>query len=251
MLSQANGSESKLSEKKRVLSLPELVPPRTVRLKFSKVGKLQYISHLDLQRTFTRIINRACLPVWYTKGFNPHIKMIFSTPLSVGTQSVCEYLDIRIDREMSCEEIKERLNREMTEEFYISDAYAPNSDFSEIKWASYDISITTDGASENMAKAIKETLTTSPLTLIKKGKAGEREVDITQWINTVDTELDALSGAVKISAIVSASTDEYLNPEMMITGLKAKLGILSADPTKEYYSIMRTALFKADMTEFF
>ena len=63
MLSEVK-QNGKLNEKRRVLALPELTPPRTVRLKFCKVGTLQYISHLDLQRTFNRIINRACLPVW-------------------------------------------------------------------------------------------------------------------------------------------------------------------------------------------
>ena len=126
----------KLTEKKRLLSLPLLESPRTVRLKFKKIGTLQYISHLDLQRTFNRVISRACIPVWYTKGFNPHIKLVFSTPLSVGAQSVCEFLDIRIDREMACEEIMARLNRELTEELCIEEAYIPSSDFSEIEWAS-------------------------------------------------------------------------------------------------------------------
>lgn len=248
MLSQSK-SESKLNEKKRVLSLPEIVPPKTVRLKFCKVGTLQYISHLDLQRTFMRIVNRACLPVWYTKGFNPHIKMVFSTPLSVGSQSVCEYLDIRIDREMPLEEIKERLNREMTEEFHITDIYYPTSDFSEIKWASYEINIKTDGANEQMAEDTVKVLTESPIMLIKKGKAGEREIDITQWIRSVDATFTA-DGEINIKAVVSASNSEYLNPEMIITGLRQRLGILAGDPTQEYYSIMRTELFKDDMTEF-
>lgn len=248
MLSQSK-SESKLNEKKRVLSLPEIVPPETVRLKFCKIGTLQYISHLDLQRTFMRIVNRACLPVWYTKGFNPHIKMVFSTPLSVGSQSVCEYLDIRIDREMPLEEIKERLNREMTEEFHITDIYYPTSDFSEIKWASYEINIKTDGANEQMAEDTVKVLTESPIMLIKKGKAGEREIDITQWIRSVDATFTA-DGEINIKAVVSASNSEYLNPEMIITGLRQRLGILAGDPTQEYYSIMRTDLFKDDMTEF-
>ena len=89
-------SKSKLIEKKEILLAPELVPPKAVRLKFCKVGTLQYISHLDLQRTFNRIIVRACIPVWYTQGFNPHIKLVFSTPLSVGSESICEYLDIKL-----------------------------------------------------------------------------------------------------------------------------------------------------------
>lgn len=249
MLSQSK-INSKLAEKKQVSLLPELAPPRTIRLKFVKFGTLQYISHLDLQRTFTRIITRACLPVWYTKGFNPHIKMVFSTPLSVGSESVSEYLDIRIDREMSCEEIKNRLNAEMTSEFYVTDAYLPSSDFSEIKWATYKISITTDGACKELAESVKQTLTTSPLNLVKKTKAGEREIDIVPMIYSITSEYDSEKGSLEIEATVSASSNEYLNPEMLISGLKTKLGILSTDPTKEYYSIMRTELLKEDMTRF-
>lgn len=246
----SNGKQGKLIEKKRVLALPELDPPKHVRLKFMKVGTLQYISHLDLQRTFNRIINRACLPVWYTKGFNPHIKLVFSTPLSVGSESVCEYLDIRIDREMSCEEIVERLNAEMTEEFHIVEAYVPESDFSQIKWASYDISIHTTGASLQMADNVRQVLTTSPLNLVKKTKAGEKEIDIVPLIYSVESKYNPDTQSIDIKTTVSASSTEYLNPEMLITGLKNKLGILSADPTEEYYSILRTQLFNEDMTEF-
>ena len=249
MLSEVK-QNSKLNEKRRVLALPELNPPRTVRLKFCKVGTLQYISHLDLQRTFNRIINRAYLPVWYTKGFNPHIKLVFSTPLSVGAQSVCEYLDIRIDREMSCEEIKERLNAEMTDEFYITDAYLPDSDFSEIAWASYDISVTTSGASAELADKAKALLTTSPLMMVKKGKAGEKEVDIVKMIHSLDACFDESTREIKIKATVRASSTEYLNPEFLITALKEKLSILSGDPRAEYYSIMRTVTLKEDLTEF-
>ncbi len=248
MLSQSK--EGKLSEKKRVLALPELTPPKTVRLKFIKVGTLQYISHLDLQRTFNRIINRACLPVWYTQGFNPHIKMVFSTPLSVGSQSICEYLDIRIDREMSCEDIVKRLNAEMTDEFHILEAYEPSCDFSEIKWATYKMSIKTDGASNELSDKIQSTLTTSPLMLTKKTKAGEKEIDIIPLINSISTVFNEESGSIDIEATVSAATNEYLNPEMLITGLKEHAGILSGDPTEEYYSILRTQLLKEDMSEF-
>ncbi len=244
------GKEGKLAEKKRVLALPVLEPPRSIRLKFCKVGTLQYISHLDLQRTFNRIINRACLPVWYTKGFNPHIKLVFSTPLSVGTQSRCEYLDIRIDREMSCEDIVERLNFEMTDEFHIIDAYVPSSDFSEIRWASYEISITTIGAGEELAKDIQRVLTSAPLAMTKKTKSGEKEVDIIPLIKSVSAEYDKAAKAIKIDAVVSAAVDEYLNPEMIISALRNACGILSGSPAEEHYSIMRTALLDKDFKEF-
>ena len=241
---------SKLLEKKQLKSLPELEKPVTVRLKFKKTGSLQYISHLDLQRTFNRVISRACLPVWYTKGFNPHIKLVFSTPLSIGAQSVCEYLDIKIDREMPCDEIMKRLNAELTDELYITNAYFPSRDFSEIAWASYEIEICTQGASEEMAEDIQNLLTTSPIVLTKKTKSGEKEIDIIPLIYSVNTVFDCEVSTVKINCILSASSTEYLNPEMLITALKQKIGIMSGDAREEWYSIMRTELLKEDMTKF-
>ena len=64
-------------------------PYVTLRFKFKKLGKLQYISHLDLVRTMNKIIVRAKLPLWYSEGFNPKPKMIFAAPLSICTESVC------------------------------------------------------------------------------------------------------------------------------------------------------------------
>ena len=241
---------SKLLEKKQLKSLPELERPVTVRLKFRKTGSLQYISHLDLQRTFNRVISRACLPVWYTKGFNPHIKLVFSTPLSIGAQSVCEYLDIKIDREMICAEIMKRLNAELTDELYVTDAYYPSRDFSEIAWASYDIEINTQGASKTMAEEIQQALTMSPVMLTKKTKSGEKEIDIIPLIYSVNTAFDSKQDTIKINSVLSASSTEYLNPEMLITALKQKLNIMSGDPKEEWYSIMRTELLKEDMTRF-
>ena len=249
MLSQSE-KLSKLEEKKRILSLPELERPRTVRLKFRKVGSLQYISHLDLQRTFMRVLTRACLPMWYTKGFNPHAKLVFSTPLSVGAQSEYEFLDIRIDREMSPEEIMARLNRELTEELQITEAYRPKSDFSEIAWATYKIEILTANASQVLADKMKQILSTSPVLLTKRTKAGEKEIDIVSLIHEIDIKFCETDKTLRIDATLSATTGEFLNPEMLITALKRECGILSGDPMNEWYTILRTSVMKADFTRF-
>jgi radical SAM-linked protein len=242
--------ESKLMEKARLRKLPELERPRTVRLKFKKVGSLQYISHLDLQRTFVRVIVRSCIPAWYTKGFNPHAKLVFSTPLSVGAQSVCEYLDIRIDRDMSCEDIKDRLNAELTDELCILDAYLPENDFSQIAWASYEIEVFTRDADESLAKKANEILTTSPLVMTKRTKSGEKDVDIIPMIKSADVHYDNETGTLKLSCVLSASSTEYLNPELLITALKQNIGILAGDPSVEWYTIMRTNLFTSNLKEF-
>ena len=242
--------ESKLMEKARLRKLPELERPRTVRLKFKKVGSLQYISHLDLQRTFMRVIVRSCIPAWYTKGFNPHAKLVFSTPLSVGAQSVCEYLDIRIDRDMSCEDIRDRLNAELTDELCILDAYLPENDFSQIAWASYEIEVFTRDADASLAKKANEILTTSPLVMTKRTKSGEKDVDIIPMIKSADVCYDNETGTLKLSCVLSASSTEYLNPELLITALKQNIGILAGDPSVEWYTILRTNLFTSNLKEF-
>ena len=238
----------KLNEMKRIAGLPAFERPVTVRLKFRKVGKLQYISHLDLQRTFMRVIARACIPAWYTKGFNPHAKLVFSTPLSVGAESEYEFLDIRIDKDMPPETIKDRLNGELTEELRISEAYIPESDFSEIAWSDYEIAICTAGASEDMAKELYSAITTSPLTVVKKTKSGEKEIDIVPLIKTADVSYDG--EVIRIRTTLRATVSEFLNPELLITGLKQSCGILSGDLSSEWYTILRTAIRREDLTLF-
>ena len=45
----------------------------TIRISFEKRAEAAFISLLDLQRIFQRILKRSGLPVYYTQGFNPHI----------------------------------------------------------------------------------------------------------------------------------------------------------------------------------
>lgn len=244
-------SESrKITRPEYLKLLPELQNPITVRIKFVKKGNLQYISHLDLQRTFNRILMRSGLPVWYTKGFNPHAKLVFSTPLSVGTQSECEFLDLRFDREMPCEDIMRILNAELTDEMYVLDVYIPKTKFSDIVFCEYEYEIFTGIGSAELARELESLFTTSPLTMVKKTKSGEKEIDIIPLISSFSAEYDAEAGTVKMRAVLSALTESFLNPEMLMTAIKQKYGILTAENADEWYSVMRKKALKADMSDF-
>lgn len=231
-------------------TLPKLAEPITVRLKFRKVGSAQYISHLDFQKSIHRIVARAGIPAWFTQGFNPHAKIAFGLPLSVGAQSECEYMDIRIDREITCEKIKEQLNAELTDELRILDVYVPTTKYTEIKYAAYELRIKCDGLSQTVAENAQKLLTSSPLNMIKRSKSGEKEVDITGFIHSVDVSFDEKNGIMSVACVLSANDSDYLNPEYIITALREKLGILCGDLTKESYTILRTKVLCADMTEF-
>lgn len=217
--------------------------PINVRVKFQKIGDLQYISHLDLQRTLHRILVRAGIPMWYTKGFNPHAKIVFSTPLSVGAQSVCEMVDIRIDRDMPCEEIKRLLNLEVTDELRILDVYLPNTKFSDIVWASYDIEIHEKGI-QKLAESVRSLTSTDCIMAVKKTKSGEKEVNILPMIREFSVNKSENGEYISIQTVLSVGSDNYLNPELVISVLKEKFGILSEEDS--WYSIMRTATYFQD-----
>ncbi len=241
-----------LPQKNEISQWPKLETPKTVRIKFRKVGDLQYISHLDLQRTMARVLVRAKIPMWYTQGFNPHAKVIFGLPLSVGTESECEFIDLRIDRDIPPSAVKEQLNRELTEEMQISEAYEPKTTFMDAAWAKYEYALHFEGANREMAQKLQALYTSAPLTMTKKTKSGPKEIDIIPMIRSIRViHNEDRPDEIRMSAILSAGNTEHLNPEMLIKAAKEHLGILSGDPTKESYSILRTHVYLQDgVTEF-
>lgn len=209
--------------------------PENVRIKFTKTGRLRYISHLDLCRTMQPVMIRAKIPLWYTEGFNPHPKMVFAQPLPLFVESRCEFLDIKIVEDVTCEELKNRLRAAFTDELYVLDVYVPTAKFTEIAYASYEIK-----GLDVTAKDIKELLS-GAIEIVKKTKSGaEKTVDIREQVKSVTLRPDK-----SLECVLSASADKYLNPDIFAKALAAKVG---ADGDK--CEITRVAWYKADMTEF-
>ena len=235
-----------MKDNERKFSLPLLETPRTVRIRFRKVGNLQYISHLDLQRTFSRVLVRAGLPLWYTQGFNPHIKMVFALPLPLGCESECELLDVRLEREMTEREIMERLNEELTEELAVTAVYPAERKFTDIAFARYEYALTLPNAD---AERIRAVLSDAETTLTKKSKSGEKEIKLCDYMRTLTVE--PAEGGVRMTAMLAAGEGKVLTPEALIGALREKTGLLTGDPRTENYRILRRAFYLADgVTEF-
>ena len=238
-------SEKEIRPGSKKLSRPMLETPETVRIKFCKVGTLQFISHLDLQRTFHRVLVRSGIPMWYTKGFNPHAKLVFGVPLSVGTESMCEMADLKIERKISLEEIKNQLNEHLTDEMYVLEAYYPTTKFADVAYADYTITLNSNEIGTDSEKASAD-LFASPIMMITKSKSGEKEVDITGFIKKILFKAD--NGVMTINTVLSAGSTENLNPEYIVTALKNN-GIFGKDPDCSY-RIMRNRVYDKHLIEF-
>ncbi len=218
-----------------------------LRFRMKKTGSLQYISHLDLVRTMHKVIVRAGLPLWYTEGFNPKPKMVFAAPLSIGTESVCEFMDIRLNEYMDPAEAMNRLNANMTNEMQVIEAYYPETKFTDLKWMSYTITVSSPVVSEELCKKANELFSLPEITVQKKNS--DTTINIKPLVKSASAEITD-TGLV-VNAILSADPSAFLNPEYLVNALRSHTGILSSDDLmSESYTVMRNGAYLSDMSEF-
>ena len=222
----------------------EIIP---IRIKFKKYGSLMYVSHLDTAKTMQRIMLRAGIDIWYTEGFNPQPKIVFAVPLPVGVESECEFMDIKINSYMSCEEIASRLSANFPDEMKIIDVYVPEVKLKNIIYIDYEMEITSPNVGENTANEIEELLS-KDVYVIKKSKGTEKEINVRDYIRSVSVKNE--DGRIKIYTVLCGGGDKNINPELVIEAIRSNTNLLNSSPVEEHYSIMRKRMLCEDLTEF-
>ena len=81
-----------------------------IRITFIKQGALRYTGHLDLHKLWERAARRAELPLAYSQGFHPQPKMNMAAALPLGFSSRCEVMDMRLEHDISLDDLPTRLN---------------------------------------------------------------------------------------------------------------------------------------------
>lgn len=219
---------------------------REVRLRFSKTGRLKYISHLDINRAMSRALKRAQIPLWYTEGFNPHPYMSFSLPLSLGVESLCEGVDLRIIGDITNDEIKNRLNNVLPQDIKIVDVYDDFRDNSEIVYSDYVYKFEFKD-NEAAFEKIKNVLSSDEIIALKKGKQGRKRV---MKETNIKSFIDKYSISIRNDVIVLnirllAGPEKNLNPSLLFDTI-----IRLIDMDFEWKSIARISLLDKDYKEF-
>ena len=80
-----------------------------IRLLITKDREISFISHLEYVKTIERAIKRAKIPVAYSEGFNPHMKISLASALGVGVSSNCEACEIELKQLEAPEVLVSRL----------------------------------------------------------------------------------------------------------------------------------------------
>ena len=201
--------------------------PRYV-MKFSKGGYTKYISHLDLLRVFKRAFKIAGIDIKYSQGYNPHPKMGFAQPLSLGYSSIAEYLEFETVGEHDPEELAELLKRNLPEDVKITDDYILDSDASSLAGETvacrYLISFRMDISGDELSEAVSSYMAQSKISAMKRMKKTKRleEVDIKDKIRSI--EASSSDGAVSIDCLLDSGSQSNLSPELVIQSLIAHTG---------------------------
>lgn len=191
------------------------------RLKFTKQGYVKFVGHLDTIRMFQRAIRVARLPISYSQGFNPHAKVFFALPLSVGVGSCGEYMDMLTDTDIHVEEAVATLNTILPEGIKIVEASVIKegtpSLMSLVTAADYRITFEKNQLTPEQIEGAKERLNASELVVLKKGKKKTKEVDIKPLIQQVEIKEEENGTIFEVR--IAAGSMENLNVDLLLKSL--------------------------------
>ena len=211
-----------------------------VRIKFSKEGPVKFVGHLDTMRYFQKAIRRANLPVAFSGGYSPHMIMSFAAPLGVGTESLGEYFDLELAETVPTSEITRRLDAVMVEGVHVlstrqvEDGKAGKA-MSLVAAADYYVEFRPGKEPEISWKdKISDFLAQPEITVMKKTKRSEKEIDIRPFIYKMELQGD------KIFMMLASASANYTKPELVTDTFFSWLGI---ELPEFAYSIKRLEVY--------
>ena len=197
-----------------------------IRIKYSKLGNLRFIGHLDVMRYFQKEIRRAGLDVSYSKGYSPHQIISFAAPLAMGITSDGEYFDGEFESVTTSKDMIDALNAVSVDEMKVTECVllpddAKNS-MSVVSASDYVITFEEcafDDEKRKLIGSVMDFMAQNEIVILKKTKKSEREENIKPGI--IDCELRDDS----IYMLLSTGSEYNLKPELVMQALYAYTGI--------------------------
>ena len=200
-----------------------------LRLLFEKKGDGMWISHLDLMRVFQRAFRRAGLMVKHSQGFTPRAIVSIALPLSVGTESCCELLDVELEGEVpACDVIRAELNRTMPVGIRVLEVYEAQRKIKELTHLQAQVVLEYDnGVPETAAEQISAMLTGERLIMVKHSRKGETETDLLPMLQNFSiTQTDAQTLCLDVRV---CAQNPSLNPQLLAQAVEKYLPAVKPD----------------------
>ena len=188
-------------------------------IRFGKKPRLRFISHLDLQRFLMRALNRTCLPIAFSQGFNPHPVMSFGSALALGWTSEYEILDIKLNVPMGRKRVEEAMRAALPEDLPVLEVRLVDdkhtAPMAQTCASDYEIELSGDSAEATLTAA-ETFLSAEKVMAIRKTKSGEKEIDIRPLALLLERRENTLLARLSLTEI------DTLKPDLLVETL-AKL----------------------------
>ncbi len=224
--------------------------PRYVA-RFEKGGYTKYISHLDLLRVFKRAFKVMGLDIKYSNGYNPHPKMSFAQPLSLGYSSLCEYLEFETIKPHDPDRLKEDLAKNLPRDLAITELFQFDSEVKTLAAESdaceYKIFIPFEGTEDEFRQLFTSYMAQDRITALKKMKKTKtlEEVDIKDKIRSWNVSKEGDSAV--IDCVLDSGSHSNLSPELVI---KSFLSISELPLMRWDLEVQRVRQFFTDRIQF-
>ena len=220
-----------------------------LRLELTKGEAVRYISHLDFVRALERVLRRAKVPVAYSAGFNPHMKMAFASALSVGVTSDSEYLDVDLEETMSAADFAEAFTAQQPEGIVLKRVKELNGKFPAlmalVNLAVYTLKMPLPGGDDVVlaaAGSIRCFNQAAAALYVKESPKGKREIDVKKYVTAVKHSVQPNGGLtiemrIKITPTGSVKPSEVLNVLIDRFGLPVDRRAVVINRTGLYVSV--------------
>lgn len=155
---------------------------------FSRGEGIRFISHLDLMRTWERILRRAAVPMAYTQGFNPQARIALASPLPVGVVGLRELADVYLRESMATAEFLQAVRPQLPASLSVLGAEeVPTGSASLqslLRYAEYRVLL--EGAQEvEVSRRVEAFLERDAVLRRKSGTRSGREYDLRRFVESL------------------------------------------------------------------
>lgn len=190
---------------------------------FSIEGDIRFLSHNDLMRMFGRACARAALPVSFTAGFNPRMRLSLPFPRPVGQASQVERLVVELAAQTPPAELQERLQSQMPAGIRLWQASPVTArEGCRPAWVRYCVDASPFDREEiRRAAALLLASDSFPITRLRHKDGRSRVVDIRPFVDTIEVLDDAVLVAIH------ALPDGSVTPAEVCQALGSKADVVN------------------------
>lgn len=197
-------------------------------LGFSKLGYTKYTSHLDLLRLFKRGFKRTGILLEHSHGFNPHPKMGFAQPLSLGYTSTCEIIEFETIEKLEPEDILQRIRGILPEGLVATYCREFNEEIKSlaaiVEAATYKVVFPVASDSADFKTLLENYLAQDEITALKRQKKTKKMVEVN--IKDKIRKIEIIPGEkLMLNLYLDCGSMSNLSPEQVLASFLEFTGI--------------------------